>query len=490
MFLTQRKLITQRLIPLLPYILCLLFFVAYSTLSIVRHEHYQSFGYDLGINDQVVWQYSRFHAPITSIDHIVYNSKLNVHIELIYALIAPFYWIWSNPLMLLLLQAAVVCFSGLAIYLLAKRYKLHPWLQLALLLSYLLFYGVQNALWFGVHSATFEAAFIAWFIYFLISHRNKWAIVFFLLAITGKENVAGMTFLISLVYFLITKRKAGISFAAASLLYLFFVFGIYFPYFVKGGYSFANPHGLFSQLDPRLLFNTGEKMQVYLYTLLSYGFLPLLNPFYLIPAFGNLASYFILGNSVTTAQGLFLQYRIELAPLMSWATIATIARYKRLNTKPIALYIIVSALLVQYLLHLPLSYLTKQWFWDDPPAIKTLNITIQDYLPKDASVVSQDNITPHISQRDNIYMFYPEIKNFPKDSPCGQIQCNWFSWYGNPEFLLVDTSSEWDARHLLSDRPLFLAGLQNLEKTKVITKYKQLGTTILYRVNKNPAEYK
>jgi uncharacterized membrane protein len=164
--------------PILPYVLCLFFFLAYSTLSIVRHNHYQSFGFDLGINDQVVWEYSHFHAPITIIDHKVFSSKLAVHVELIYAFLAPFYWLWSDPRMLLLLQAGFVCFSAIPIYLLAKRQKLHPTLQIALLVSYLLFYGVQNALWFDAHSATFAASFIAWFIYFLVSQKNKWAIFF------------------------------------------------------------------------------------------------------------------------------------------------------------------------------------------------------------------------------------------------------------------------------------------------------------------------
>jgi len=489
MIFKKSKTLLSSLVPILPYAICILFFIAYSTLSIVRHNHYQSFGFDLGINDQVVWQYSKLHVPITTIDHIVFNSKLNVHIELIYALIAPFYWIWSNPLTLLILQAAVVCFSGIAIYLLAKRYKLHPWLQITLLCSYLFFYGVQNALWFDAHSATFEAAFTAYFVYFLVSQKNKWATVFFLLAITGKENVAGMTFLISLVYFLTTKKKAGLYFATSSLLYLFFVFGIYFPHFVKGGYRFANQGGLFSHLDPRLLFNTSDKIQVYLYTLLSYGFLPLLNPLYLIPVLGNLASYFILGSSVSTAQGLFLQYRIELAPLMSWATIATIAKYKRLNTKPIAVYIIVSALLVQYLLHLPLSYLTKQWFWSEPSGVKNINQIIA-YTPKNASVVSQNNITPHISERDRIFTLWPEKRAFNSLSLCGKPTCDWFRWVDSPEYLIVDTSPEWDIRHLLIDRPLFLTGLQNLEKAKVVTRYKEMGNTILYKVNKNPDEYK
>jgi hypothetical protein len=106
-----------------------------------------------------------------------------------------------------------------------------------------------------------------------------------------------------------------------------------------------------------------------------------------------------------------MHYRIELAPLISWTTIATIAGYKRLNTKIIAVYVIVSSSLVQYLLHLPLSYLTKEWFWNEPKSVKNINQVIA-YIPTNAAVVSQNNITPHVSQRDKIFTLWPEKKTF------------------------------------------------------------------------------
>jgi len=476
-------------ICILPFLICFAFFIAYSTLRIVRHDHYQSFGFDLGINDQIVWEYSKLKAPITTIDHVPFISKLNVHVEFIYALISPFYWIWNNVETLLILGAGVFCFSGLAIYYLAKQYKLHIWIQFALLFAYLMFYGVQNALWFDAHSITFATAFIAWFLYCLVCRKTKWAILFFILTITAKENLAAQTFLISVVYFITTKRKIGIYFAVASLVYLGIIFGIYFPSFVNGGYRFENPDGLFSNLNPLLMIDTTEKLQVYLYTFLSYGFLSFLNPLYLIPVFGNLASYFVLGSNVSTAQGLFLQYRIGLAPLMSWATIATIAKYKWLNRKTVAIYLILCILVVQYALHLPLSYLSKQWFWTKSQAVKNMDKLIA-YVPKNASLVSQNNITPHVSHRYNIFTLWPTTKDFKKNSPCGKITCNWFRWAGDPQYLIVDTSSEWDIRHLLANRDEYVDGLRNLEKEQIISMDKQIGNAMLYKVNVNPEDIK
>lgn len=460
--------------------LCFVFFLAYSILSIVRHNNYQSFGFDLGINDQIVWEYSQLKAPITTIDHVPFISKLFVHVEIIYALLAPFYWIWSDARMLLILQVAVVCFSGIAVYLLARHYKLHTWIASALLITYLMFYGVQNALWFDAHSAPFGAAFLAWFIYFLVTERTKWTIIFFLLAITAKENIAGIIFLICLTYYLVTKRKKAIYLGLMSLLYLIFIFGIFFPHIAQG-YRFANEGGLLSNLDPTLMINTTEKTDVYLYSFLSYGFLPLLSPLYLIPILGNLASYFVLGNNVSTAQGLFFQYRIGLVPLLSWATIATIARFKWLNTKYTAIYLIGCVFAVQYLLHLPLSYLSKQTFWHEPTAVKNINELI-NYIPSEAALVAQNNITPHVSHRKFIFTLYPEKKTFTENSPCGEQLCDWFRWAGNPTYLIVDTSDAWDIRHLLANREEYSKGLNNMEKAGMIKKQKQKGNTVLYTI--------
>lgn len=480
----------RKLNPFLPYAICLLFFLAYSTLSIVRHQHYQSFGYDLGINDQVVWRYAHFQLPFTTIDPFPTKTKLVEHVELVYALVAPFYWIWSSRRMLILVRTAWFCFSGIAVYLLAKKKGVNEWISLALTVGYLGFYGVQNDMWADVHSAEFAAGFLMWFIYFAELKKKVTSIVFFLLAITAKENIALLTLLTAFVMFVRQRTKLLIFFMTISVLYLFFIYFIYFPHIVQMKYLYENSGGLFSNLNPVSLVDTLDNRQVFWYSLLSFGFLPLLSPLYLLPALGDLVTYFMFGSSLGGAQGLFGQYRITLTSFLIWATIITIGKYKKLNNLYIGVYLIIFTMLVQYMLHLPLSYLTKQSFWAEPPAVKNINTVIHNYLPSNASVVSQDNITPHISQRDEIYTLYPEKKIFMKHSPCGQTQCNWFRWFGNPEFLIVDTSSDWDARHLLTDRRLFLNGLQNLEIAGVVQKYKEIGSTILYKVNENPDTYK
>lgn len=487
---TKQHTLLQGFAPIIPYAICLLFFAAFTILSFVRHDNYQSFGYDLGINDQVVWRYAHFQLPIATISPFPDKIKLVQHVELVYALISPFYWIWESRKMLLLLEPAFVCTGAFAMYLLARKRNLSRLVSNVLIVSFLGFYGVQNAIWVDVHSISFGAAFIAWFVYFLDKDRTKLSILFFFLAITAKENIALITLLISCVYFPRRRSKLLLFFIFGSIAYLLFIFKVYFPDIIHMDYLYQNRAGLLSNLNPLSLIDTQEKRQAILYSFLSFGFLPLLTPVALIVVLGHFTTYFMLASDLSGAQGIYGQYGIMLAPIMTWTTILTIQRLPRFfNKYLITIILLGSTLFAQYSLHLPLSYLTKQWFWKQPDAAKTITNIRDTVLPADASVVAQNNIVPHISHRDKIYSLYPEKRMFLKNSPCGQPSCNWFRWYDHPEFLFVDTASDWDARHLLTDRPLFIDGLSNLEKAHIVTVYKRLGTTALYKVNKNPDDY-
>jgi uncharacterized membrane protein len=470
----------------IPIVICTLFSIAYILLTFVRHYHFGSFGYDLGINDQAIWHYSRFEAPISTIGPIPFQSKLTYHLEFIYLLLAPFYWIWSSPYMLLFVEVVVVCFSAIPMYLLARRYNINMVLSYALLLSYLLYYGVQHALWFDFHSTTFSAAFISWFIYFLDKKQLIPTLIFFVLAITSKEDVPFITFFISLVFLYKTRWKINILLMSLSMLYLLSIFFIYFPTMTPGGYLYKNPEGLLSSIDPIELIDTHDKRHVFFYSFLSVGFIPIISPVYLLPVLAHFYAFFVLSDN-PAFQNIYMHYRVITAPLLIWATIWTIRKLPKLNHRLTGVFIISCVFVAQYTLHLPLSYLTKSWFWTTPPSTNNIR-DILSSLPSDASVVSQNNITPHISQRQVIFTLWPEKKTFINNSPCGGPVCDWFRWEGNPEYLIVDTAESWDTRHFLTDRTTFINALENLEKQSVISLHKKSASAVLYKIHRNPAQ--
>ena len=467
------------------FLISLLFFVAYLILSLVKYAHYQT-GYDLSIDSQIVWEFSRFSIPISSVHAYAFTPVFWDHIEFIYALIAPFYWIFADARTLLILQVTFFILSGVPIFLLCKKYKINNVLSYSILISYFTFYGVQNALYSDVHSLVFGVSLLAYFIYFLDVQKKLPAFIFFILAMTSKEDMGLLTFLIAFVYFAKNRQRINIHIMFISAIYVGFIFSVYYPH-TPLGYMYANKNGLLSNLNLLNFFNTVSKREVIFYSLLQYGFIPLLNPLSLIPFVGDLAHYFVVGNdSAVAAQTIFLHYRVTDALLLTWPLILAIGKFKKLNSKYLAVYILLFSFLVTYLLHSPLTYLSKQWFWTEPTGVKNIN-KILTYLPGDAYVAAQTNIASHISNRKLIVTVWGDSHSFVKNSPCGEPSCQWLKWAGNPKYLIVDTVPEWNIINLLANRPDFIAGLQNMEKMGVIKKYKQVGTSIIYKIEKKPS---
>ncbi|HVF69588.1 MAG TPA: DUF2079 domain-containing protein [Xanthomonadales bacterium] len=477
--------ILTRLEKYAPFLICFAFFIAYSVLSVVKHNHFLS-GYDLGVSDQAVWLMSKFKNPISSTHAYANTSLFSDHVEIIYALISPIYWFFNDVRILIVLQAFLISFSAIPIYYLAKMKKLKKTVIYAILLSFLMFYGIQNAIWADVHSLVIAASIFPWFIYFLYKNKNKLAIFSFFLLLSCKEDIALLTFILCFIYYIIERRKIALLLMGLSVIYLFLIFFVYYPNFTPDGYRFQNENGLLSNLNLSNMYNTQAKRDVLLYSFAWFGFLPVLSPLHMLLALGDLGHYFVLGsNYVTSAQSIFLHYRVTLAAFLVWPLILVIAKYKRLNNNYIALYILVCAAVLQYTLHLPLSYLTKRWFWTETAGVKNIR-EVLPALPAHASVVSQVNITPHINHREQVFTLWPEKKAFQENSPCGEPTCDWFRWVGKPMYLLVDISPEWDARHLLINNEEFARGIRNLEKEKVISPVKKHKTAALYKILKNP----
>ena len=474
----------QKLLRYLPFVIIFLFFASYATLSVIKHLHFLS-GYDLSILDQVTWKYSNFKAGITTTHAYALTNTLTDHVELIWIFLSPLYWIFNSALTLLIAQTAAITLSGIPVFLLMKRKKINNILCISLLISYLMFFGIQFAIWSDVHSLVFAASFLAWFLYFLDVGDNKKAAIFFILAITCKEDIGLFTFCISFLYVVFQKRKAALVFMVLSALYLLALFVVYYPIFTTDGYRYQNPHGLLSNINLVEMVSTSEKRDILLYAFGWFGGISLLAPAYILTAFADLAHYFILGSQHTSGQGIFGHYRSTLALFLIWPVIIAISRYRLLNNKYVAVYILIFAFLLQYHLHLPLSYLTKKWFWTEARGVKNIEQMLK-FLPTDASVVSQVNITPHITHREEVFTLWPQQKAFGKNSPCGESSCHWLGWVGTPTYMLVDLSPEWDIRHLLATNEDFKKSVANLEKAGIIKKKKGISSTILYQIIKHP----
>src|SRR6266581_2510157 len=100
------KLLGLRLGRTLAGSLTFLAFAAYASISVYRHEHYASNAFDLAVQDQTVWGYSRGEFIRNTVLGI--PNLLGDHFHPILMTLAPFMLIWNSAEVLLVAQALLM----------------------------------------------------------------------------------------------------------------------------------------------------------------------------------------------------------------------------------------------------------------------------------------------------------------------------------------------------------------------------------------------
>lgn len=127
------------------YIFVTLYAIAATLVSLNRFWQYEVFYFDFGIFDQAIWYASRFQPLV--IEHLVVPGKwiFADHVSPTIFLLAPLYWFTNRQEVLLIAQAAAVALSGLVLYRIGRIAINGRFLPFAVMVAYLLFVGLQNA---------------------------------------------------------------------------------------------------------------------------------------------------------------------------------------------------------------------------------------------------------------------------------------------------------------------------------------------------------
>lgn len=141
------------------FLLWAAFATLYAVYSVSRYRQFLPAGYDLGIFDQAVRNYSQFQAPIVSLKGADFNL-LGDHFHPILVLLAPLYWIWDDARVLLLAQAALVALSVVVVRRFAARH-FGTRTSLALAVAYGLGWPIQGLIDFDFHEVAFAIPLLA-----------------------------------------------------------------------------------------------------------------------------------------------------------------------------------------------------------------------------------------------------------------------------------------------------------------------------------------
>lgn len=459
----------------------IILFILYSTLSLVRHNNFQSGAFDLGIYDQAVWQYSRFVFPYNTIKE---RFILGDHLTLTLPLLAPLFYIADNIKILLIFQAFWLILSILAVYKLARLRRFSPYAALCISFVYSLFYGIQFIIFFDFHPVSLAVGAIPWMLYFFENRRKKAFLATLLFVLFTQENMGLVLVSLGLIYvFKKSYRKEGFYFLIGGLTISFIaakIVGIFSPV----GYEYwpeiiLNPLIIIFQF-----FDSQDKRLVWLYSASSFSFLPLLFPGTILAIAVDLAQYFLPQKQYAHMITPFFHHRAILAPylLLGLLEILEFLRKKGFNLLFLTVVLVLSTLLQQYIFHFPLNKLSKPAFlqsetWMDDTR-KLLAI-----VPNGKSIAASSHIVPHLSHRKEIYVLWPRIRDFDKNSPCNRKSCWWLEFAGKPKYLVVNLSERQTLTQLLETPQNFNEAIKNMEKVGEITIEKRIGTARLYKIN-------
>jgi uncharacterized membrane protein len=189
--------------------------VVLSAASIVKHDHFRSGGYDLGIFGQAAWLMSHGHKPFSTIRG---RDLFADHFQPALVLLAPLGRL-PLPSALLVFQATVLAAAGPLLYVLARERGARQELSFAVALLWVASPLTQWANLFDYHPETSVPALLMLGAVLLERERVAWFLGTALLASAIKEDVCLVYLMWGLVIASWGRRRLGFGLAAAAAIW-------------------------------------------------------------------------------------------------------------------------------------------------------------------------------------------------------------------------------------------------------------------------------
>jgi len=387
----------------------------FSAISLFRYVHFGANGFDLGIQDQTVWGYSRLEMLPNTVLGV--PNLLGDHFSPILMVLAPFYWLWPSAATLLVAQAVLLAVAGIPIYLWGSR-RVGYLAGLAFQGSYLLFWGVLAGVVFDFHHVVFAVPAISTALYATLNKQNRLLWASLAVAMLTREDVA-LTVIALGLFIVVFQRRwlLGAGIAIANGVWFVLLLDVVMP--AVGGVPYQ--HWTYQALGKgpisavvyalenplrslQLLVTPVEKVRVGVASFASWLFLPLLSPLVLIAVPSFLERFW---SSSPNFWSFHYQYSMLPAPILAFAAIDACARMRsrwrgRLGGA-VSLALPVGALATSALLSFGAVHSLAELgtYVSDETAAQIQGCL--DVIPGGASVAATDALVPHLSDRDEIY---------------------------------------------------------------------------------------
>ncbi|MBM3254526.1 MAG: DUF2079 domain-containing protein, partial [Candidatus Omnitrophica bacterium] len=343
-------------------------------------------------------------------------------------LILPIYALFPHPLTLLFLQTIFLALAAYPLYLLA-RLRLGNVFALLISVSYLLYppLGFMNI--FETHFEIYAIFFLFFALYYFEKENFKKFLIFILLAISCKENVSLVVFMLGIYAFLRRRsRKWILGPSLLGLVWFFLAIKVVIPYFAKDAKLYQEGF-IFSQYYKHLGSNLSEMIKtlitkpfwvfryafterklVYLFKLFfPTALLGFLSPSVLLIIFPILLQNLLSAVDIHTS--IYFHYNALLIPFIFYSAIngfKKLLRFKIINNHTPVIYVGFLGVLAISGVYLrgPQFYLPEFVNFYPIDDIAKEKEKLIRMIPKDAPVIATFQFLPRLASRHNVYSMH------------------------------------------------------------------------------------
>lgn len=423
-----------------------LYVIFFSYFTMLRHEMFKTYAWDLGIFNQAFWT-TLYHGRIfySTPEQLINPSGVffGIHFSPILFVILPIYAIYPTPQTLLIFQSFILALGSIPIYKLSMHVLKNRTASILFVLAYLLYPPMHGINVTDFHVQAFLPFLFLFSMYFLEKQNWKMYLVFIFLALTCEEHVAFIVLFIGL--FIIYQHKTHLKIAVKSknfkdsvfltvvVTLLLAIFWYIMTLWVRNTFFPLNPSfistykassnwSVLGAADPLLI-----PIYIFLYpqraiTALQYDFLvkiayvsALFGPLafmsfhklrYLIPTipwfvyslFSNYLPYYYI----------YIQYTAYVIAFIFVSALHSISSSEmiHLNTKRLRAVLLFS--LLAFLVVSPASPIVNMFYDFGLRQLTTRETMVREILahvPPNASIITHNNLFPHVSNRIDAYAF-------------------------------------------------------------------------------------
>lgn len=386
----------------------LLYFLAINILVLNRFWQFETYYYDHGIYDSALWQVAHFQIPL--IDHLETNyiRQWGDHFTPTLYLLVPIYWFTNAYEPILIIQNAVVTFSSLVLFLIAKKRINSKLMVFAIVFAFTFFIGLQNLLISNLHAdslAILTLALLFWSI-----ENKKWRLfwVFFGLTLGTKQNFVAIGAGLGIYLFFAGYRLKGVLATIISIIYYSAAVNFLIPILGQRSYWYPVYHPSSPTDYITLFFQPAIKTKTALLSLLTFGGLPLFNFAYIPVIVQDFFTRFVL-NSGSARWDLGMHYNATLSIILAYGAVLGVNKlsqnklYQKLVSFHALLIILTVFFFHRFYLHGPIGLVFNRAFYEQTDKTVFLKEFI-DQIPKNKKVMTQNNLASYLTHTNQVLL--------------------------------------------------------------------------------------